>query len=128
MNEIAEHREGFVIVTEDGDFLLPGRVCAEEKLPEADFIAEVLERRVEVRARLVGHGERFGGDNHLTGDDGVHAEAFEAGAEVAFEQIKSDEDHRGDGDEQASHKDAGEDATRLFQPARPGVLPKVGSD
>ena len=97
-------------------------------MTQPKLVAEIFERRVGVRPELVRHREWFGIHHHLARNDGVHAEILEARAKIALEQIESDQDHRGDGDQQASDKNSGQDATRLFQPARPGVLPKVGSD
>ena len=123
-----EQGEAFVAVGEGGDFLLPGGVRAEVELAEAEFFAVLVERAEAVGADLVGQGGAISGGDHFAGDDGIDAEIFEAGAEIALEEVESDEDHSGDCDEQASDEHSGQDTTGLFQPARPGVLPEVGSD
>lgn len=128
VQQSGEEGKRFVGVGHGGDVALPGNARAAIELAEADFFTVLVERAEAVRTNLIREGGGFVGGDSFAGDDGVHAEMFEARAEVALEEIKSDKDHSGDCDQQASHKHAGQDATRLFQPARPGVPPEVGSD
>lgn len=128
VHQAGEEGKRFIGIGHGGDFPLPGNAGAAVQLAEADLLAVLVQRSEAVRANLIWESGWIGGGDNFARDDGVDTELFEAGAKVAFEQIKSDEDHSGNCDQQASHEHAGEDATRLFQPARPGVPPEVGSD
>ena len=125
---VGEEWHGFLVVAHHHQVASPWGLGAGVELSQADFIAEFAEWLEAVRPNLIWEDFRVGTAEHFAGDDCVDTEIFKASAEVALEEIKRDEDHGGDRDQQAPNKNAGEDATGLFQPARPSVLPEVGND
>ena len=61
-------------------------------------------------------------------DERVDAEVVKTFAQGAFQKEERHENERRDRYHQRADKNAREDGARLLQPAREGVLPKVGND